>query len=129
MGLRGDLSQMRGLKQRLRAMPISVAHDVAQRAAPAMTGLAREAFDAGRSVYGDTRPQSKVDGRALTLNRTGATKGTLRFTAAGTIVRCVLGTRWAKYLIGKYGILPNGTLPAQWTKTLQDLTAATEIKP
>lgn len=124
MGVRGDFNSIRGLKSRIRALPLSVSHDVAQRAAPAMTALTQEAFRSGESVYGEARPES-VYGGALTLEQTGATARTLRFVAAGTLVRCVLGTRYARYLIGKYGVLPNGALPARWAARLR-LVAETQ---
>jgi hypothetical protein len=114
------------LKAKLRALPVSVAHRVASQAAPAVTDLTVAAFTSGRSVYGDRRPLG-ADGGALTLERTGRTRQTLKFVANGTIVRCVLGTKHARYLIGKYGILPNGAMPVEWTRRLRELTT-TEIK-
>ncbi len=117
MGLKGNLNTIAGLKKRLRAMPITVAHQVAQRAAPAMTNLTRGAFGSNRTVYGAPRPAG-VDGQPLTLEESGATKRTLQFSATGTVIRCVLGPPWSKYLIGKYDILPNGGMPADWTQTL-----------
>lgn len=124
MGLRGDLGSIRGLKQRIQSFPRTLAVGVASRAAPAMTGLARDAYSSGRSVYGEARPTG-ARGQALTLRKTGAVAGQLRFTAIGTIVRCVLGPSYAKYLIGKYGILPNGALPAGWSKRLAELVRST----
>jgi hypothetical protein len=128
MGLRGNVGTIRGLKQRINQLPISIAHDVAARAAPSLTDAARSAFDGGQTVYGESRPAGR-DGKALTLERTGATRGGLRFEATGTIVRCVLPTRWAKYLIGKYKILPQGALPAEWQHKLAELLATTAVKP
>lgn len=126
MGLRGDLSSLKRMKQTLKDLPRTVAADVAKRAAPAMTDLTQEAFASGRNVYGDARPTSKVDGRALTLERTGATKGQLRFVQVGTVVRCVLGPKYARYLIGKYGVLPNGALPARWSFKLGQIVKETK---
>jgi hypothetical protein len=123
MGLRGNVGALKSIGQTIRKLPVSVAHDVAQRAAPALTALTRADFDAGQSVYGDPRPRSKVDGHVLTLTRTGATKADLRFVANGTIIRCVLGTKWARYLIGKYGILPSGALPAAYKRALDGVVA------
>lgn len=116
---------LRDLKTSLRRMPISLAHSVASRAAPAITGLAVDAYHSGRTVYGEPRPAG-VDGQALTLQRSGATLATLRFIAAGTIVRCVLGTPYARYLIGRYGILPSGPLPAAWDRRIAALVRSTE---
>lgn len=132
-GLQGDLSTVRGLKKRLQSLPVTIAHDVAQRAAPAMTDETRTAFDAGRSVYGEPRPRSEVDGTPLTLVRTGAIKSTLRFVSSGRITRCVLGPRsetsgqyYGKYLIGRYGVLPNGPLPAGWSQRLAEIVKSTK---
>jgi hypothetical protein len=126
MGLRGDLSSLKRMKQTLKALPRTVAADVAKRAAPALTDLTQEAFTSGRNVYGDARPASTVDGRALTLERTGATKAQMRFVQVGTVVRCVLGPKYARYLIGKYGILPNGALPARWSFKLGEIVKTTK---
>jgi hypothetical protein len=93
-----------------------------------MTELTRAAYDGGRTVYGEARPPA-VDGGTLTLHKSGATARDLRFEAIGTVIRCKLGPRWARYLIGKYAILPNGALPAAWSKRLGDLVAGIEAKP
>jgi hypothetical protein len=120
--LKGNLASINGFKGRLRSLPVKLAQSVATRAAPAMTGLTRGAFDGGRTVYGGTRPGG-VRG-PLTLERTGATKRTLRFTSVGTVVRCVLGPKYARYLI-RYGILPNGSLPREWSDRLRELVSNT----
>lgn len=120
MGVKGDFGSVKAFKSRLRELPRTLAHEVAKRASPAMTDLTREAFDGGRNVYGETRPQG-VDGNPLTLEATGETRRTLRFTTTGTIVRCVLGTRYARYLIGRYQILPNGGLPTRWRDRLRQI--------
>jgi hypothetical protein len=121
-------ASMNALKARIRRMPLTVAHAVAQRAAPATTGLTDAAFDSGRTVYGEARPEG-ADGRPLSLRRTGATRSALRFVANGTIVRCALGTRYARYLIGKYRVLPNGGLPIIWRRRLEAVVAETKVPP
>lgn len=127
-GLRGDLSSIRKLKASLRALPVSIAHDVSQRAAPAMTALTEQAFEAKRNVYGEARPLSTSAGhKQLTLRRTGAVHGALRFVANGTVVRCVLGPKYARFLIGKYGILPNGALPTSWSNRLGEIVATSKV--
>jgi hypothetical protein len=128
MAVRGDLSKLSKLKRDLRELPLTVAHSVAQRAAPAFTSLSQQAYGGNVSVYGDPRPPG-VNGSPLTLERSGATKRQLRFTANGTIVRCVLGTPYAKYLVGKYSILPNGRLPVAWSRKLGELVSQTKVSP
>ena len=120
MALRGDLSNLKRLRAHLRALPVSVAHEAAKRAAPAMSTLTQSAFTSGRSVYGEARPAGK-GGRVLSLRRTGAVQRELRFVSNGTIVRCVLGPKYARVLIGKYGILPNGALPSAWSRRLAEI--------
>lgn len=126
MTVRGDYATLNRLKARLRAMPVSLAHDVAKRTAPAVTSLATSAFTSGRTVYDDPRPRG-VDGQPLALRRTGDTEKTIRFVSNGRIVRCVLGTRYAKYLIGKYAILPMGRIPARWQARIAELVANAEV--
>lgn len=108
------------LKDDLRKLPVTLAHDVAQGTAPALTGKAQSDFDSGRTVYDEPRPTG-VDGGFLDLYLTGATKRSLRFSASGRIVRAVLSQRYMKYLIGKYRILPNGPLPVSWSRKIDEV--------
>ena len=123
-GLKGNVNDLKKLGQRLNKFPTTVVHNVARKTAPSLTGYATSAFGSGRTVYGDARPRG-VDGRSLTLVRPGpdggATRATLRFVSIGTIVRCVLGTDYAKYLIGKYRILPMGEMPSSWSRKIVDI--------
>jgi hypothetical protein len=127
-GLRGDLSSLKRLKANLRALPVSISHEVTKQGAPAITDLTQQAFSSNRNVYGDARPASKVTGKPLTLHRTGAVQGALRFVASGTILRCVLGPKYSRFLIGKYGVLPNGALPSSWSRKLGEIVSATKAK-
>ncbi len=123
MALKGNpVGDFRALKKRLTALPISLAHDVAAASAPGLTQRTRNAHAAARTVYGDPRPPA-ADGGVLTLERTGATARTMQFVANGRIVRCVLGTPYARYLIGRYRILPQGAMPAEWSRYLAGLVA------
>lgn len=123
--LKGNLASLKALKQTIRTRPVTIAADVARRAAPAMTGLATDAFASDRTVYGEARPES-THGGSLSLVKSGATRDALRFVSIGTIVRCVLPTKWARYLIGKYGILPNGALPVAWSRKLDQVLSETK---
>jgi hypothetical protein len=114
VSLRGDPRHLRELAKKLRTIPKVVAQDVARAVAPELTVLAAGAYTTGRTVYGDARPAGS-SGNALDLVETGATLSTVRFVANGTIVRCVLGTRYARFLVGRYRILPMGNLPVAWS--------------
>lgn len=105
------------LKSQLRAFPITLAHEVARDAAPLLTRLTGASFAGHKNVYGEARPTG-VNGRVLSLVKSGKTRDTLRFVSNGTIVRCVLAKPYMKYLIGKYGVLPNGNMPTSWARQL-----------
>jgi hypothetical protein len=127
----GGLS-LRDFKARVRQLPITVAREVAKQAAPMLTQFAQTAFDTGRNVYGDPRPKGK-DGRDLTLVETGKTRRQLRFvTDGGTVVRAQLGPRYARYLVGKYRILPIGdrtAMPINWIRALNELAREAVANP
>jgi hypothetical protein len=118
-GVTGPIRDLRRLAKAMRALPKVTAQRVAAKVAPELTDQARASFAAGQTVYGDSRPAG-VDGAPLTLERTGATKASLRFVSVGTIVRASLGTPYARYLIGKYKILPSGNaaMPVEWSKSV-----------
>lgn len=118
-GLKGNVNDLKKLRKRLLGFSVEVVQNVARQAAPALTTLAQSAYNSGNNVYGDARPDGKNG--PLDLRVTGATERTLRFTNAGTVVRCVLGTRYAKYLIGKYRILPMGRMPSRWANRLSEI--------
>jgi hypothetical protein len=117
-GLKGNVNDLRKLQKRITNFPISCAHNVAQESSPKLTQFALSAFNSGNTVYGEARPKG-VNGNTLDLVRDkdgGTTRSTIRFVAIGTIVRCALGTDYAKYLIGKYKILPMGPMPVKWAQ-------------
>jgi len=109
---------VKGLQKHLQGLARTVAADAAGRIAPAVTAIARADFGAGRTVYGDRRPLG-VRGNALSLVRSGRVRGGLRFAATGARLRCVLPTDYAKFLVGRYKVLPHGDhLPASWKRTI-----------
>jgi len=116
---------MRDLARKIESLPRTVTYDIAQRVAPDMTSLASGAWGSGRDVYGASR-RPGVDGRALTLVRTGTARALARFVAAGSLVRSSIGPRYAKYLIGRYRVLPlSRTIPPAWAQAID--TVATEV--
>lgn len=115
--------KLREFHRMLRELPKVVAQDVAARVAPTLTAQARGAYQAGQTVYGDARPEGKAG--ELDLVVSGDTLERVRFVAIGTVVRCVLGTRYARYLIGRYRILPMGKLPVAWSQTVEQTVRAT----
>lgn len=114
----------RDLRKKLNAMPATVSQAVAREVAPDLSARVAGAWDAGRTVYGDARPVG-VDGRKLTLNRTGLARTMAVFTAVGTIVRSAIGPTYVKYLIGKYKVMPigNAAMPAAWKRAIDAAVA------
>ena len=115
--------RMNHVKRALQELPVRVAEQVAREGAGDLTDAAGASYDAGQTVYETPRPLG-VQGNQLSLNRTGATRGFVRFVQVGTVLRCVLGTKYARYLIGKYGILPGGksAIPDAWRQRLKAIT-------
>ncbi len=123
-GVRGSTSTLRKLSKTLRSISAVAAVKIAKKAAPPLTGEFAGDFDAGLTAHGDPRPLG-VEGNALSLVQSGDTRRDIKFTSdGGTKIRAVLGTKYAKYLIGKYGILPSGTLPTEWQKLLAKVSEA-----
>lgn len=119
MALKGSTQNLRRFNQSLQKMPTQVAQEVAKRGASAITTRAQATFDSGRNVYGDPFPDG-VD-----CYDSGDTRSFLKFTSdGGTKIRASLGTSYAKYLIGKYQILPigNAQLPVAWLNVLAEIT-------
>lgn len=119
-GLRGDTRTLKDFGSTLTKISAVLAQRTAQDAAPALTKEATEAYDTNRTAYGELRPLGE-NGDALTLVRTGAVRGGMRFGVIGTVVRCVLPEDYARFLIGKFSILPNGALPADWSARLRSI--------
>lgn len=117
MALKGNVSDLRNLKKRIKNAPRHVAHEVAQKTAPDLTRLSRKAFASGRTVYDQPRPVGR-DGQKLSLVQTGRVQRSIQFRSAGTIVRAVLAVKYARFLIGKYKILPIGRLPQRWSEAI-----------
>lgn len=109
------------LKRDIAALPLSLAHEVARQASPVLTKDTNDSFAAGVGVYGDPRPVSKMTGSPMTLVKSGWVRDNLSFATSGTIVRAILAKPYVKYLIGKFTILPNGSLPTTWQKRLDDI--------
>ena len=87
-----------------------------------LTQMTQAAWDGGRTVFGDARPGAKRGGE-LDLVDTGATRRGVHFAAEGSRVSCKLRTEHAKYLVGKYRVLPSGDIPAEWSRRLRQLVA------
>lgn len=115
----GNPSSLRDLARTLSKISTVTAARVAERGAPVITAMAGSSYDAGKTAYDEARPLG-VSGNTLDLVVSSKTRDAMRFVATGTRIRCVLGPRWAKYLVGKYKVLPQ-SLPEKWSKALADI--------
>jgi hypothetical protein len=115
------ISSLARLRSAIKDLPLRIRADVARDAQAILSRKLDEAFDAGQTVYGTSRPVG-VQGNPLSLVASGKTRSALAFVAIGTIVRAQLNTRYAKYLVGKYQILPQ-RLPSDWSAALSALVA------
>lgn len=105
----------------LRALPTTLAQRVAAKAAPLISELAEQSYDASQDPYGVAWAPAK-DGSTVSLKRTGNLRGLLRYVAIGTRLRVALGTRYAKYQIGKRPVYPRpGLLPAAYSAKLEEV--------
>lgn len=106
----------------LRALPTTLAQRVAAAAAPALSELAQESFDASTDPYGAPWPPAK-DGGTVTLRATGTLEKFLHYVVSGTRLRVSLGVDYAKYQIGKRLVFPRaGLLPPKYAAKLEEIT-------
>lgn len=110
---------LRDVKARIMSAGVVAAQATAARVAPTLNSLARSAFAAGNTVYGEARPAGKRG--SVSLVRTGRMRDSIAFTAIGATVRAALGVAYARYHVGRYRILPSGdrtVLPVAWARAI-----------
>jgi hypothetical protein len=124
VSLKGNPAKLRDIARNLGEMPQVVRNRVAARAAEAITDLALSSFDAGQTPFGDAWAPGD-DGRDVDLYKSGALRGSLRFVASGSRVRCAMGVKHARYQVGKRRVLPapGQTMPDSWRAACAAITA------
>lgn len=112
----------------LRRLPTVLAQRVAAEAAPVLTDIALETFNAGENAYG-TVWSPKADGTVATLRKSGRLANTVHYVAIGTKLRLALGVSYAKYQVGRRPITPpqGAPLPVAYSDALKR-TAVKVIK-
>ena len=113
------ITTMNKLKAAIKTMPQRMRTSVARDAAGYLDIEVRRQFNAGSTVFDTPRPLG-VDGQKLSLVKSSKVKQSLGFNVAETTISAVLSQRYAKYLVGKYRILPQ-KLPAAWAEYLTKL--------
>lgn len=104
----------------LRRLPRVVAERVASAAAPVITALARDTFNASENAYGDSWAPGK-QGQVVKLRRSGDLSDFIRYVAIGTKLRVSLGVPYAKFQIGRRPVFPRqgAPLPVAYEHALQ----------
>jgi hypothetical protein len=119
-GLQKGISSINRLRGEIKALPLRIRSAVAKDAAAILDRRMRDSFTAGETVYGTPRPVS-VKGTPLKLVKSGKTQNALHFVSVGTIVRAQLATPYAKYLVGKYQVMPQSSIPAEWRPDIEQV--------
>jgi hypothetical protein len=116
-----DTSSLSRFEKSLRDLPKGLGIRIAEKAAPAITALAKASFDSGEDPYGVPWAPS-VDGDRVDLRDKGDLEKHVRYVANGTKIRVALGVPHAKYQIGKRPIFPRvGLLPVAYQRKLDEI--------
>ncbi len=99
------------------------ANKIAAAAAPVLTALVHETYNASENAYG-TSWVPGADGQKVTLRKSGKLAKNVAYTAVGTKIRLKLGVPYAKYQVGKRPIAPTqgGALPVAYSEALARLS-------
>lgn len=116
--VKGSPNHLNRFRASLRDMSEKAAMHAAKRARAFLTYQAKQSYAAGVNVFDQSRPEG-VNGNHLTLIKTTDTIQSFEFGGEGTVVKVKLGTPYAKYLVGKYVILPIFTIPSKWMAALR----------
>lgn len=108
---------------------VKVAREVANRAVPALNQDLGSKYDSGRTAFGDARPLGH-HGNRVTLFRTGTLRSTLRFDNEGQLLRIKLPVSYARFMIGRFGVLPSGAqkLPFAWSDAIKRLVHEVRVE-
>ena len=118
-------------REALSKIPATIATRAAKHGAIAITALARDAFDAGVTPYGKQRPEGGgkyVPAHFASVYRTGSLRAAMGFTSGHKgkllFIRATLGVPYAKYMIGRFWLLPFGNMriPRSWIDALNNAT-------
>lgn len=119
----GSTASLKAFAARLRALPMVVAHKVAQRAAPLLTEAAQASFRASEDPYG-VAWEPGAEGQRVTLRKSGTLLSNVRYVAIGTRIRLAITTGYAKFQVGRRPVtpLPGEPLPAAYAAALEQAT-------
>lgn len=117
--LRGNPQSLRDYAKRMqRVASPSTVERIVREGSSVLTAQLQSDFDSGNTAYGDARPSGRHG--PVTLRKTGRLASFLRFAAVGRLMRAVLAVPYARFMIGRFQILPRGggKLPYKWSEQL-----------
>lgn len=119
MSLTGNVATLSQFSSALRRLPVVVAQKVATAAAPVLTSLVADSFDAGEDPYGNAWIEGS-QGQRVTLRKSGNLAKGLQYVATGTKLRMRLPVAYAKYQVGKRPVAPaqGSALPVEYSRAL-----------
>lgn len=119
------VTSLQDFSKKLRELPRTVAIKVAAAAAPALTNAAKATFASSQNAFGEDWVPG-AEGQTVTLKESGTLASTIQYVAVGTKIRVALGTRYAKYQVGKRPIFPRqgDPLPEAYRDALESTTKA-----
>ncbi len=117
-----SIASLNQFAAKLRELPRVLAIEVAAKAAPIITELGKETFNASEDAYGNAWAPG-AEGQKVDLKETGSLYKNIRYVAVGTKVRSALGVPYAKYQVGKRPVYPRGELPVAYASKLEALVA------
>lgn len=123
-GVKGGFASLSKFAADLRALPRTTGQEIARRAAPKITELARATWAASQTPYG-VPWQPTEDGQRATLRQTGAMFAKMFYVAIGTKLRVSLGVPYAKFQIGRRPVFPTqgGQLPLSYVTALSSIAS------
>jgi hypothetical protein len=119
MAFRGSTRNLREYEKRLRKVAsVATGERIAELGAQALTAELQRDFAAGNDAYGGARPDGFHG--PVTLVRKGTLRSFLKFAATGRRIRVVLSVPYAKFMIGRFNVLPRGgsAIPFRWAEKL-----------
>lgn len=124
-GLVGNPRTIKKFAQSLQVVSTRAAMRIAAKSAPVITDAAQASFAARTDPYGQPWREGK-DGKPVDLFETGKLRRGLAFYAIGRRIIAKLGTKYAKFQVGKRRVLPPGgrPLPVAWSQALADIANA-----
>lgn len=120
------------LAKDIRRLPRDVSKKVAEECADKITALATKSFEQSKTPYGVAWAPGE-QGQTITLHKSGDLAKYIKYVAIAKggsyALRVALGTRYAKYQIGKRPVFPrqDTTLPDDYRAVIER-TAADVVK-